>query len=165
MDFRKLITRYRQFGGFRLVREYAKLGAFWPAMKAGVRCLVKGQSFKGIYPVVLKRVEPFLMEKYGTQIPQIAQKIKANTDASTGSATEKRPIWFCWLQGLAAAPPIVKACYNSLIQLTCYSIVVIDNTNWREYVELPGYIVEKWKKGRIPAAMFSDLLRVELLIK
>jgi len=32
-------------------------------------------------------------------------------------------------------------------------------------VELPGYIVEKWEKGRIPAAMFSDLLRVELLIK
>lgn len=48
------------------MREYAKLGAFWPAMKAGVRCLVKGQSFKGIYPVVQKRVEPFLMEKYGT---------------------------------------------------------------------------------------------------
>ena len=32
-------------------------------------------------------------------------------------------------------------------------------------MELPGYIVEKWEKGRIPAAMFSDLLRVELLIK
>lgn len=165
MDFMKLITRFRQFGGMRLVWEYAKLGALWPAIKAGVRCLVKGQSFKGIYPEVLKRVEPFLMEKYGTQIPQIAQKIKANTDVSTGSATEKRPIWFCWLQGLAAAPPLVKACYNSLKQLTGYSLVVIDHTNWREYVELPEYIVKKWEKGRIPAAMFSDLLRVELLIK
>ncbi len=78
---------------------------------------------------------------------------------------EPRTIWWCWLQGLAAAPPLVKACYNSLKQLTGYSLVVIDNTNWREYVELPGYIVKKWEKGRIPAAMFSDLLRVELLIK
>lgn len=60
---------------------------------------------------------------------------------------------------------LVKACYNSLKQLTGYSLIVIDNTNWREYVKLPGYIVEKWEKGRIPAAMFSDLLRVELLIK
>jgi len=165
MDFKKLISRFCQFGGMRLVWEYAKLGALWPAVKAGMRCLVKGQSFKRIYPEVLKKVEPFLMEKYGTQIPQIAQKINANTDASTGSATEKRPIWFCWLQGLAAAPPIVKACYNSLKQLTGYSLVVIDHTNWREYVELPEYIVEKWEKGRIPAAMFSDLLRVELLIE
>ena len=76
-----------------------------------------------------------------------------------------KTIWWCWLQGIEAAPAIVKACYNSLKQLTGYRLVVIDNTNWREYVELPGYIVEKWEKGRIPAAMFSDLLRVELLIK
>lgn len=76
-----------------------------------------------------------------------------------------RTIWLCWLHGLAAAPPLVKACYNSLKQLTGYSLVVIDNTNWREYVELPGYIVKKWEKGRIPAAMSSDLLRVELLIR
>ena len=32
-------------------------------------------------------------------------------------------------------------------------------------MELPGYIVEKWGKGQIPAALFSDLLRLQLLIK
>ena len=30
---------------------------------------------------------------------------------------------------------------------------------------MPEYIVKKWEKGRIPAALFSDLLRLELLIK
>lgn len=163
MDFKKLRTRFRQFGGMRLVWQYAKLGALWPAVKAGVRCFVKGRSFKGIYPEVLRRVEPFLVEKYGTQIPQIAQKIKANTNCTNDT---NRNIWFCWLQGLDNAPTIVHACFNSLKQhITDREIKVIENTNWREYVELPGYIVEKWEKGRIPAAMFSDLLRVELLIK
>ena len=159
------------------MREYAKLGALSPAMKVGLRCLVKRQSFKGIYPEVLKKIEPFLIQKYGTQIPQIAQRIKANTnctnDASTPS-TISRPgsatIWWCWLQGIDEAPQIVKACYASLVHdewftVHGYVVKVIDNVNWREYVELPGYIVEKWEKGRIPAAMFSDLLRVELLIK
>jgi len=167
MDFQKFITRFRQFGGMRLVWQYAKLGALWPAVKAGVRCLVKGQSFKGIYPVVLKRVEPFLMEKYGTQIPQIAQRIKAITDNTNRT---DRPIWWCWLQGIENAPSIVRACYNSLVQgewfkIHGYEVKVIDAENWREYVELPDYIVKKWEKGRIPAAMFSDLLRVELLIE
>ena len=37
--------------------------------------------------------------------------------------------------------------------------------NWKKYVELPEFIVKKWEKGRIPAALFSDLLRLELLIK
>ena len=184
MDFRKLITRYKQFGGFRLLREYAKLGALGPALKAGIRCLVKRQSFKGIYPDVLRKIEPFLIKKYGTQIPQIAQRIKANTnlpndtnDASTpstssgsSSASVKKTIWWCWLQGIENAPSIVRACYNSLVQGECfkvhgYTVSVIDAQNWKEYIELPGYIVEKWEKGRIPAAMFSDLLRVELLIK
>ncbi len=179
MDFRKLITRYKQFGGFRLVREYAKLGALWPVLKAGVRCLVKRRSFKGIYPEVLKRIEPFLVQKYVLQIPQIAQKVRNDNhnhnhnhnhnDASTPS-TSSATIWWCWLQGKDEAPQIVKACYASLVHdewLTAhgYEVKIIDNGNWREYVELPGYIVEKWEKGRIPAAMFSDLLRVELLIR
>lgn len=64
MDFKKLITRFRQFGGMRLVIAYAKLGALWPAIKAGVRCLVKGQSFKvgvfqcckGLYGEVIQKV-------------------------------------------------------------------------------------------------------------
>lgn len=64
MDFKKLITRFRQFGGMRLVCQYAQLGALWPAVKAGVRCLVKGQSFKGIYPEVLSKIEPYLVRRY-----------------------------------------------------------------------------------------------------
>ncbi len=181
MDFRKLITRYRQFGGFRLVREYAKLGALWPAVKEGVRCLVKGQSFKGIYPEVLKRVEPFLVKQYAPLVSGFKFQVSsegANTNCTNNTNEfphqvrneEPRTIWWCWLQGLAAAPPLVKACHNSLVhgewfKVHGYVITVIDAQNWVEYVELPGYIVKKWEKGRIPAAMFSDLLRVELLIK
>jgi len=179
MDFKKLITRYRQFGGFRLMREYIKLGALWPGVKAGVRCLVKGQSFKGIYPEVIRKIEPFLVEKYTPVMRGMrsAQKSEENLkqNLSKIGEFEKKPIWFCWLQGIDNAPSIVRACYNSLERhlvqefkvqgVQKYEIKVIDNANWREYVELPGYIVEKWEKGRIPAAMFSDLLRVELLIR
>ena len=81
MDFKKLISRYWQFGGFRLVREYIKLGALWPAVKAGVRCLVKGQSFKAIYPEVLKCVEPMLVAKYR----HVVQGFKSS---STSEATK-----------------------------------------------------------------------------
>ena len=68
MDYHKLASRYKQFGGFRLVIEYAKQGALWSAVKASVKCLLKRQSFKGIYPEVLKRVEPFLVQKYGSRV-------------------------------------------------------------------------------------------------
>lgn len=87
-------------------------------------------------------------------------------------------IWWCWLQGLDEAPQIVKTCYASLVQefkgskvqegqgiSGVYEIKVIDAENWKEYIELPGYIVKKWEKKQIPPALFSDLLRLELLIK
>ena len=76
------------------------------------------------------------------------------------------------------APKIVRACYNSVQKHLVqefnvskvqgehgYEIKVIDAKNWREYVEMPEYIVRKWEKGRIPASLFSDILRLELLIK
>ena len=166
MDYHKLASRYKQFGGFRLVIEYAKLGALWPAVKVGVRCLLRRQSFKAIYPEVLRKIEPYLVSRYGSVLRSKKEEVRGK------SYNHEHPkvIWWCWLQGLAAAPPIVKACYNSLVhgewfKVHGFTVKVIDAKNWREYVELPEYIVGKWEKGRIPAAMFSDLLRVELLIK
>lgn len=161
MDYNKLITRYRQFGGFKLVREYAKLGVLWPAVKAGVRCLVKRQSFKQIYPVVLKKVEPMLVSRY----IHIAQEFKSS-NVQEYIHQRSDIVWWCWLQGIEQAPKIVKACYISLKRnLPDREIKVIDGENWKKYVELPEYIVKKWEKGRILAAMFSDLLRLQLLIK
>lgn len=170
MDFNKLITRYRQFGGIKLIWEYAKLGLLWSVLKAGVKCLVKRQSFKQIYPVVLKKVEPMLMAKYGHIVHEF-KSLKVQDFVHQRSNI----VWWCWLQGIEQAPEIVKACYNSLQKhlvqefkvqgVQGYEIKVIDGENWKEYVELPKYIVKKWEKVRIPAALFSDLLRLQLLIK
>lgn len=161
LNINKLFARYKQFGGFRLVREYTKLGVLWPAIKAGVRCLVKRQSIKAIYPEVLRKTEPYLMERYA---PILRSKM-SDVRGKTLEHEHPKVIWWCWLQGIENAPSIVKACFNSLKRLTGYSLVVIDNSNWREYVELPEYIVKKWEKKQIPPALFSDLVRLELLIK
>lgn len=158
MDFYKLLTRYKQFGGLQLVWEYAKLGILQVAVKSFFCCIIKRQSFKAIYPGVLKRIEPFLIEKF--QVSRF--KIQDNEL----SHDHPRIIWWCWLQGKKQAPPVVQACYNSLKKnLPEYEINVIDAENWNEYVELPEYILKKWGKKQIPPALFSDLLRLQLLIK
>lgn len=179
MDFKKLITRYKQFGGAQLVWQYAKLGAVPTVLKGLWRFTVKGswfkvgvfQCFKGLYGEIIRKVEPFLIQKYGSKVQEFKKFLdgssgKAERNGSIGLAHEHpKVIWWCWLQGIENAPGIARACFNSLKQLTGYSLVVIDNSNWREYVELPGYIVKKWEKKQIPPALFSDLLRLELLIK
>ena len=166
MDLKKLITRYKQFGGAKLVCQYAKLGVLWPAVKAGLRCLLRRQSFKGIYPEVLRKTEPYLMERYA----HVLRSKMSDVRGKTLEHEHPKVIWWCWLQGIEAAPPIVRACYNSLVLgewfiVNGYKFNVIDAENWKEYIELPDFIVKKWEKKQIPSALFSDLLRLELLIK
>ncbi len=162
MEFKKLITRYKQFGGIRLVWQYTKLGTLPVVIKEFFHCLHKRQSFKAIYPAVLRKIEPILIKKYGPVLQCKKEKVRCKNLEHEHS----KVIWWCWLQGIETAPTIVRVCYNSLKQhMTDYEIKVIDNKNWKEYVVLPDYVIEKWEKGRIPAANFSDLLRLELLIK
>lgn len=162
VDFNKLLQRARQFGGVRLAIEYLKLGVLWIGLKELYRCAIRRQSFKQIYPAILRRIEPYLAERYS---PVANDSIYRVHDLRL-ELKRSNIVWFCWLQGIEKAPLIVKACYKSLKRnLSDRKIKVIDNENWKEYVELPEYIVKKWEKGRIPAALFSDLLRLELLIK
>ena len=46
-----------------------------------------------------------------------------------------------------------------------YRITVIDERNWRDYVDLPDYVIRRRERRQIPSAHFTDLLRLELLIR
>ena len=61
--------------------EYAKLGVLGTVAKGFFRCLVKRQSFKQIYLEVLRRVEPFLTERYAPIVIEFnVQGVQANTN-------------------------------------------------------------------------------------
>lgn len=81
MDYRRLIIRFRQFGGIRLVRKYIGMGLFWPIVKAFFSCLMRGQSFKHIYPVILQKVEPFLEQRYAPMVQEFKMfKVRAQKE-------------------------------------------------------------------------------------
>lgn len=153
-----LKIRIKQLGGIRLVIEYIRMGVLLPMLKEVLRNPFSRQSYKRAYAVALKTVEPRLKERYRG----VMLRSRVNPDMPH---EHPKVIWFCWMQGLDSAPDIVRACYRSLTYLTGYTLQVIDNGNWRDYVELPDYIVRKWENGQIPPAHFSDLLRLELLIR
>ena len=163
LDLSILHRRFREFGGWRLVKEYAGLGLIPAIVKNFCRCILKGQSLKAIYPEVRRKVCPMLVSRYKHIIAESRQKYE------TMELPHEHPrvVWWCWLQGLDNAPDVVMACLRSLQKHLPrdYEIRVIDEQNWKEWVTLPQYIVEKRSAGRIPAALFSDLLRLELLIR
>lgn len=124
-------------------------------------------SYKRAYAEALRKIEPYLQEKYSPVVRIAKSRIG---ELGKGGLRHEHPkvIWWCWLQGIEAAPPVVKACYNSLVRVFIdqgYEIRVINNANWKEHVELPDCIVRKWEKKQIPPANFTDLIRLQLLIK
>lgn len=74
-------------------------------------------------------------------------------------------IWSLWLQGEENAPDVVKACLNSHRKINGYTSIVLTEQTIDKYVSIPQYIWDKYKKGMISHAHFSDIVRVELLCR
>lgn len=75
-------------------------------------------------------------------------------------------IWMCWLQGLEHAPLLVKKCLESIQKnIPDKKLVLLDESNLTDYISMPDYILDKRKKGIIGNAHFTDLIRLELLIR
>ena len=165
-DFDKFKKRFVQFGGWRLILQYARMGVLWTGVKALIRCVVSGKSFKAAYPAVTERVDEILIERYRHILDENKDRFsKANPNSGKPrESAVSRIIWSAWLQGLDNAPEMVNVCLESHQKhLPGYEFRVLDMENYRQWVELPEWVEEKYARGMIPAALFSDVLRVAVL--
>lgn len=165
-DFDKFKKRFVQFGGWRLILQYACMGVLWTGVKALIRCVVSGKSFKAAYPAVTERVDEILIERYRHILDENKDRFsKANPNSGKRrESAVSRIIWSAWLQGLDNAPEMVNVCLESHKKhLPGYEFRVLDMENYRQWVELPEWVEEKYARGMIPAALFSDVLRVAVL--
>lgn len=125
----------------------------------GDKYLVGLNSMYKAYKWVNKKMGPFYRE-YLAEV-EITKSAAAKT-----VCTSSRTAWVCWLQGIDAAPVVVKQCYASINKwLQDWDIVLITAENFSEYATLPDFIVDKWKNGVISNTHFSDILRLQLLIE
>lgn len=75
-------------------------------------------------------------------------------------------IWQYWGQGLSdeSLPEMVKMCFDSIDKNKgCFQVIRLSDQNLYEYIDLPVYVVEKYNKGLIGKAHFSDIVRLALL--
>lgn len=115
--------------------------------------VMAGQKHRMIY---YRRYKKKYLEKCTLIRPWENLEKKKNNDT----------VWVMWLQGLENAPEIVKKCIESQKKyMPEKKFIVIDEKNFSEYVTLPDFIMEKRNKGIISNALFSDIMRLELLNK
>ena len=75
-------------------------------------------------------------------------------------------IWTCWWQGIENAPLMVQNCVRSMEEHSGkHKVVIITKDNYKDYVQVPDFIMEQVLDGRIPYVKLSNYLRMCLLEK
>ena len=116
-----------------------------------------------IYRIVQKKHEfvlSYLREAYSYRIEQY-KDIKAVVNIP-----EHHYIWVMWWQGEDKAPDLVKMCINSIRKnANGAEVVVISESNFHDYADIPEYIIEKHRRGIVSFAQLSDIMRIFLISK
>ena len=161
-EIKSFFLRFRQFGGLELLREYARKSILWIAVGQFLAVFFHKKSLVEADNTIRKIITPQLREEFFPVMKKLEKKYE-DVDL-VQKRTDK--VWFCWMQGLDSAPKVVNVCYHSLKKnLKGKEIIVITNENIHDYVTFPDFIEEKFKKGIIPMAHYTDMLRLELLIR
>lgn len=159
-EFRKI---FQKVNGMSVLKQYGHAGVLGFAL---LETAVLGFSKKSLEIVRLAvdhRVLDKLRKKYKKYIEHYMQNQEKQKELPY---IHSHTVWICWMQGMDHAPELVRRCYESLQKyLSDRKIVVITEKNYRDYVSFPEHIQEKYEKGIITKTHFSDLLRLELLIR
>ena len=122
--------------------------------------------FKHIEKFFVRRKQQLIMHHllYRAGGKELIARYTRNYQPVYEPITETSPIWTCWWQGENAMPDIVKACYNAMHRFSDgHPVILITEKNYKDYVNMPDYIIRKQQSGEIDLTHFSDILRMMLL--
>lgn len=128
--------------------------------------LYLNKAFKN--PLILKvaeRKHKLVFKFLEKEQADVIEKYKNLKEKKLDEVCE-RYIWTLWWQGEDLAPEVVKLCLNQLKKNSNGAkVVLITKDNYKDYIELPPYILEKRDKGYITFQQLSDIIRFTLLEK
>ena len=111
-----------------------------------------------------KVILSFIRNDFSEVIEKYKNVNNKTSDLSKESSSNN--IWVFWWQGYDAAPLLVKKCIDSIIKNTGnHPVILITKENWKNYTDIPDYIIEKVEKGIVSLTHFSDILRMALISK
>ncbi|WP_439818040.1 capsular polysaccharide synthesis protein [Weissella paramesenteroides] len=152
-----ILNKIKQKGILTQIRQYLLSGML---LNTGINLLTLGKSKTALELIQMNKmlkVKKRLRRKYTNELAK-------NLDIKERNVSNI--IWTLWLQGMKNAPAIVKRSIKSIKRaLPEQEVVILDGENFKEYVDIPEDILNKWKTGIISNQHFSDIIRMELLIQ
>ena len=166
MKIKRFFQRACHFGD-RVVREGAVLPMRWRTFgsKVALETFRDGLIPPGKSARYIKTIETAVDTILADLLAEYRDQPHEGIAAGAG---EKIPIWCCWWQGEAQMPELVRMCHHRLKQVLPADraeLHLITLDNYRDYVELPAHIIDKFQRKIITMTTMSDVLRFALLKK
>lgn len=122
--------------------------------------------FMGFLPLLVKKENYEKMFNKGVIYYFRSFRYRGTKKTSDTEISEDTPIWTCWIQGTDSMPEIIRICHSSLLKHAGkHPVHLITLENYKEYINIPDYVLKKLSDGNISFAHFSDVLRVALLAR
>ena len=152
---------FEKQGGMKLIKRYWQGGAFFTAVG---EFILLGKSRTALEILRLStqlKTKQKLYKRYHRVLDEFEKNYNNNTSHEVSNK-----VWICWFQGINQAPALVQKCYQSVKEnMADKDVVLLTTENMFDYIQLPPFIVEKWKAGIITHTHMTDLMRLELLIR
>lgn len=157
--FKSFKAIYVKVNGQEILRQYRRAGIL-PYMLLQAVLLGFSKTSLEILRLIGQRK---ICKKLAAQYAYVLNGLSTDEDCAHQSSNR---VWVCWLQGIENAPVIVQRCVCSMREsLPDREIILLTSDNFGNYVTLPASILEKWHNGVITNTHFTDILRLELLIR
>lgn len=123
----------------------------------------KKNSDESSYDIkILMTKHKIMLDYFNKQFKEFTSTYKINKNLK--ESTKSNYIWICWWQGLDDAPYIVKKCIRRIKKYAnSYPVIVLTLANYKDYIDVPSWIEEKFSNGIISYTHYSDYLRIKLL--
>lgn len=151
------------------------LNKFSRVIKSRMRCVREVACRIGIGAAVECIITPFngdVLRHYYRKISSYIYDnyVENNVDLNlleVDLTKNSGPIWIMWWESDTKYMPVeVSACIASVLRNAGeHKVVIINKDNFKEYVDIPPYILSLLAEGKISLAAFSDYMRFKLLYK
>ena len=158
MKLNSLLNTYKKVDGKNILRQYTQAGVLLFALTDMARLGFSRTALEIVRLSAQYKIVKKLRRKYAYVFNEIPEDEHEHIHSDF--------VWICWLQGLEQAPPLVQRCCKSICDnLKSKKIIIITAENYKDYITMPDYIVEKWENGLITNTHITDFIRLELLLE
>lgn len=93
----------------------------------------------------------------------IAQYRNMPAPANLKDLQPERKVWSMWWQGEEQADKLFRMCIDSARRHTGGEVIVLDKCNYSQYFDIPDYMLEKNREGKIMLQHICDFMVVSIL--